>query len=592
MIRLRRLSVLILFSLMTILFIQAASAESFAQDLNAIDKAAGSVLMLNVYDEKNNVFATGSGIVAFDNKTLVTNFHVIRDAEWIMGVSDAGYQYLITKVIAADEKRDIALLEFYSPTDLMPLELMAGQDLKRAAPVVAIGSPQGVKNTVSLGNISAVYEEEDVHYIQFTAPISHGSSGGALFDDTGRVIGITTMYFYDSQNMNLAVDIGEVVRLKEAGFQNERVTFAGQRQRSRQPATPTPIPLSVLMVTPAPDLTNAPTFTPEQAPEPSATAKLNTELQVMTTQDGVILRWEKSPDTLYYEIYRGKGNDGMQMIGSVAPGEAYYIDTDAQADVTRCKYMVSAVLNGSPKKTVKTWLAYSDPVYTLDTAIPKPYGLIAQMGEYALELTWKCEKGANSYNVYRAVSEQGPFNQIWRTEDKSFIDHGAVPGNVYYYQIKAVVDEKAISQPSLAAFIKIPESMPTRTPPADASDPKYPLSIGEDGFVDTYLGYPRMLPSLINDSAYRTITGFQLVYYCWDKDKQPMPQKDTREVYYTQWFDVAIGPSESIYPTYAWLYGYPNAVYVNVAVASITFADGMTVDIPESEWKFFYWSIQ
>ncbi len=292
--RLQGIAGIVVFLLLSALFVPAAGADSFAQDLAAIDKAAGSVLMLNVYDERNTLFATGSGFVVFDNKTLVTNYHVIRDAEWILAVSDLGYQYLVTKVIAADEKRDIALLEFYSPTDLTPLVLRFGQERKRAAPVVAIGSPQGVKNTVSLGNISAVYEEADVQYIQFTAPISHGSSGGALFDDAGQVIGITSMYYYDSQNMNLAVDIDEVVRLKEAGFRNERVTFAGQRQRSRLPATMTPMPLPTPSSAPVP----TPVPTPFPSPTPTAalspTPKANAELQLMSTYGGVILRWEKT----------------------------------------------------------------------------------------------------------------------------------------------------------------------------------------------------------------------------------------------------------------------------------------------------------
>ena len=584
--RLQGIAGIVVFLLLSALFLPAAGADSFAQDLAAIDKAAGSVLMLNVYDERNTLFATGSGFVVFDNKTLVTNYHVIRDAEWILAVSDLGYQYLVTKVIAADEKRDIALLEFYSPTDLTPLVLSFGQERKRAAPVVDIGSPQGVKNTVSLGNISAVYKEEDVQYIQFTAPISHGSSGGALFDDAGQVIGITSMYYYDSQNMNLAVDIDEVVRLKNAGFRNERVTFAGQRQRSRLPATMTPMPLPTPSPTPVPTPSPSPTPAPTLSPVPKA----NTELQLMSTYDGVILRWEKTPNALYYEIFRGMEDGEDQYIGSVPAEATYYLDADSAVEEKRCRYTISAVLSAAPRQSVDTLPAYADPMFAKNAELTAPYALTVKMGEYAPVLSWMGMADTEDYIVYRSTNPQGPFLQIWRTDETSFADYGARPGNVYFYQVKTFV-EKGISDPSAAARLQMP-AMPARTPPPEGAEPKYALVIGDDGYIDEFQGYLCLLPSLRNDSAYRTITSFALTYFCWDKEKEIVLEKNTKETYYTQRFDVAVGPGEMIYPSYTWMYGFENAAYVHVAVTGITFSDGTTVDVPEGDRNFFYWSIE
>ena len=79
--------------------------------------------------------------------------------------------------------------------------------------MVAIGSPAGLRNTVSLGNISAFYTEGGKDWIQFTAPISSGSSGGVLLNDEGEVIGITTATYASAQNVNMAVKVGEVIRL-------------------------------------------------------------------------------------------------------------------------------------------------------------------------------------------------------------------------------------------------------------------------------------------------------------------------------------------------------------------------------------------
>ena len=78
--------------------------------------------------------------------------------------------------------------------------------LVRGQKVVAIGSPLGLFNTVSDGIISGFRTVGARTMIQFTAPTSHGSSGGALLDLYGNLIGIITAGFDDGQNLNLAVD--------------------------------------------------------------------------------------------------------------------------------------------------------------------------------------------------------------------------------------------------------------------------------------------------------------------------------------------------------------------------------------------------
>ena len=200
-----------------LLIVQAvpALAGGFSQDPAAVEKAAKSVLMLEVYGSDGYAFATGSGFVAFDSGTLVTNYHVVEDGAWMIAYSDDGYEYKVTKILVADEDKDIAVCAFESPTDMPPLELNADGQLMRAETCVAIGSPKGIRNLVSIGNISSIYEEWGVNWIQFTAPVSNGSSGGALFDDSGRVIGVTSAIYNDemAQNINYAVHIAEVVHL-------------------------------------------------------------------------------------------------------------------------------------------------------------------------------------------------------------------------------------------------------------------------------------------------------------------------------------------------------------------------------------------
>ena len=196
-----------------------AYASGFSQDPDRIEQAAKSVLMLEVYNRQGKLLATGSGFVAFDSSTLVTNYHVIdeKGTYEIIAIGDDDRNYSITKVLCADEEADIAILGFKNKTSLEPLALWAEKNLKRGAPVVAIGSPKGQKNTVSKGDISAVFADTDISVIQFTAPISPGSSGGALLNDDGKVIGITTGTLNEeSQNINFAVHSAVVKAMYQA----------------------------------------------------------------------------------------------------------------------------------------------------------------------------------------------------------------------------------------------------------------------------------------------------------------------------------------------------------------------------------------
>ena len=224
-------------------FIPAYADAGFSSNPDAIEQAAKSVLMLQVFDSNDKEIGTGSGFVAFNNRTIITNYHVIDGADWMIANSDDGYQYMVTKVLIADEEKDIAICGFMSPTDLQPLEFNTEGELKRAESIVAIGSPIGITNTVSLGNISALYKDDGVSWIQFTAPISHGSSGGALFDNEGKIIGVTSASYIDTQNLNLAVHISEVESLYNSW---DGVESKFDKYTLITKATPTPAP------TPAP----------------------------------------------------------------------------------------------------------------------------------------------------------------------------------------------------------------------------------------------------------------------------------------------------------------------------------------------------
>ena len=207
-----------LLTVLMIIFTLTATAgaeAAFSEDPDAVERAADSVFMLEVYSGSRSRIAIGSGFIAFENNLIVTNNHVIEGASYIIANSDDGERYQVVSVEALDEKLDIAFLRLDKNVSYAPLEFDTSTQLKRSMRVVAIGSPAGLMNTISIGNISAFYHDKSKEWIQFTAPISSGSSGGPLLNDQGKVIGVTTATYTSAQNVNMAVRASDVVKLYE-----------------------------------------------------------------------------------------------------------------------------------------------------------------------------------------------------------------------------------------------------------------------------------------------------------------------------------------------------------------------------------------
>ena len=191
-----------------------SAKSNFINDPAAIEQKAQSMFLVEIYDENAKLIGTGSGFVAFDEHLFITNHHVVEDAAFLTIYDDMGNSHIIDLLIAADEQLDIAILEFDAGSNYDALNLKANPNLRRGQQVLAIGSPKGILNTVSEGNISAILNENGVEIIQFTAPISHGSSGGALFDDSGNIIGLVFAKHIEGENMNYALNIQSVIDFK------------------------------------------------------------------------------------------------------------------------------------------------------------------------------------------------------------------------------------------------------------------------------------------------------------------------------------------------------------------------------------------
>ena len=185
----------------------------FSEDSTQIALADASVVTIFCFDHEGELTATGSGFVAFDGKTIITNYHVMTSAYTCKISTNQDVSYEASKILCYSKEQDIAILELAKDTGLQPLTLGDSSIIKKGETVVAIGSPLGIKNTVSTGVLSGRLMDTNMDVLQFTAPISSGSSGGALFDNSGNVIGITFASIVDGQNLNLAIPIELAVKL-------------------------------------------------------------------------------------------------------------------------------------------------------------------------------------------------------------------------------------------------------------------------------------------------------------------------------------------------------------------------------------------
>ncbi len=167
------------------------------------DKLSPSVWTVSNYDARARVHAMGSAVVIGPGR-LITNCHVVEKGS-SFSVRRENVAYGAT-VEWADPERDLCQLKV-AGFDAPAVQMGDMATLKVGARVYAIGSPRGFEMTLSDGLISALRRDDDgkLVYIQTSAPISPGSSGGGLFDQEGRLIGVTTLGGKDAQNLNFAV---------------------------------------------------------------------------------------------------------------------------------------------------------------------------------------------------------------------------------------------------------------------------------------------------------------------------------------------------------------------------------------------------
>ena len=175
--------------------------------------ASPAVLYIEIYDSDGVAVKTGSGFFISSSGIAVTNYHVVIGGSSARITTDDGKQYDVAGIYDYNWKNDLALIKI-DVNNVPYLECADSSKVLTGASVYTLGSPLGLDGTFSRGIISqALREIEGVEYIQLDAPISSGSSGGALLDSAGRVIGVTSATAVGAQNINLAMPINLIDEL-------------------------------------------------------------------------------------------------------------------------------------------------------------------------------------------------------------------------------------------------------------------------------------------------------------------------------------------------------------------------------------------
>ncbi len=180
--------------------------------IRAAKKSTNSVVYIIAYDKAKGSFFSegytrekGSGVIISDDGYIVTNNHVINNADFIE-ITLQDKREFVAEVIGTDESTDLALIKIEASN--LPFIVFANSDsLKVGEWILAVGNPFGLQSTVTAGivsakarNIDALSKDDIESFIQSDAVINPGSSGGALVNSDGLLMGICTAILSSSGN--------------------------------------------------------------------------------------------------------------------------------------------------------------------------------------------------------------------------------------------------------------------------------------------------------------------------------------------------------------------------------------------------------
>ena len=197
------------------IFQMATVVGASLQPHQIADSVMPSVTLLVTLDSDGEPIGFGSGFIIADG-IVVTNLHVVEGGKYVFAqlVNEERLFGGTRSLLAYSKKYDLAVLSIDGLSG-PPIAFGDSNVLRIGDSVYAIGNPQGLTGTFSVGNVSAKRKIKGITYIQMTAPISPGSSGGPVVDSNGQLVAIATLVHKEGGNLNFAVPVSYLKRLLE-----------------------------------------------------------------------------------------------------------------------------------------------------------------------------------------------------------------------------------------------------------------------------------------------------------------------------------------------------------------------------------------
>ncbi len=187
-------------------FVLATVGPASAQQFSAVEivtRAKEAVVVVMSYDREGRALSQGSGFLVGD-AGLVTNLHVVEGAYSVTVTSPSGERSKAHGFVAADARADIAILAVTLPNTI-GLRLANSDSIHAGEDVTVIGAPLGWAQTVTTGTLSGLIIKGGLEWVQFSAGVSRGSSGGPLLNGAAEVIGVVARKYGRESQLNLAV---------------------------------------------------------------------------------------------------------------------------------------------------------------------------------------------------------------------------------------------------------------------------------------------------------------------------------------------------------------------------------------------------
>jgi hypothetical protein len=237
----------------------SAPAQVPAQTASAVteqlfDSVNSSVCTISALARDGSYVSRGSGFILEDSGLLVTNAHVVAG----LGKATArcgGREHDIRRIVQFDPDVDLAIGEI-GAVDAPGLALATNANVRPGSQIYVFGSPYGLEGTITPGLASGQRTIDGRTYIQISAPIGAGNSGGPVTDLSGNVLGIAVASLEMDGNINFAIPATAITGLPEVDMQPAQLTAVNYEQSSAPPAAQQQPPLRQapsMPVTPAAD---------------------------------------------------------------------------------------------------------------------------------------------------------------------------------------------------------------------------------------------------------------------------------------------------------------------------------------------------